>query len=275
MARRYTEDDARRIFARVAEQQTAQGPADGGLSLADLQEAARAAGLDPALVVQAAAELDRTSPVPQRLGGAPVELTVSRVIPGRLTDDVWAAMVAEARAQFRGTGTAGQIGRQREWSVVSGGAKNGITTHLTAEPVEGGIRLTLSQSIRDLVLGFSIAGGITALMAVVFTVLAVAGVEPELWIAAAIVAAQALLFLGGTQIGTRQWRVQRARRFESVLDRFELIARADAGERDDAGEARDERASPALDFDALAGTDLRSGDAPESTSISERRRTRS
>lgn len=266
MARRYSEDDARRIFARVAERQSAHGPADAGLSLADLQEAARAAGLDPALVVQAAAELDRAAPVPQRLAGAPVEVSVSRVIPGRLTDDAWAAMVAEARAQFRGTGTAGQIGRQREWSVVSGGAKNGITTHLTAEPVDGGIRLTLSQSIRDMVLGFSIAGGITALMTVVFTVLAVAGVDPELWAAAAILATQTLLFLGGTHVGARQWQTRRARRFESVLDRFELIA------RDDAGEAVDEHAPPAqvgprLDLDAL-------GEAPASSPSADPRRTR-
>ncbi len=273
MARRYSEDDARRIFARVAERQTASGPADGGLSLADLQEAARAAGLDPSLVAQAAAELDRAAPTPQRLVGAPVEITVSRVISGTLTDDVWAAIVAEARAQFRGTGTAGQIGRQREWSVISGGAKNGVTTHLTAEPVDGGIRLTISQSIRDMVLGFSIAGGITSLMAILFTTLAVAGVDSELWIPAVMMSTMALLFLGGTHVGARQWQTRRARRFESVLDRFELIA------RDDAGEADGERASPTeaglrLDLDALADADLRLGDAPETASTADPRRTR-
>jgi len=268
MARRYSEDDARRIFARVAERQTARGPADGGLSLADLQEAARAAGLDPSLVAQAAAELDRAAPAPQRLVGAPVELTVTRVVPGTLTDDVWAAMVAEARAQFRGTGTAGQIGRQREWSIVSGGTKNGVTTHLTAEPVDGGIRLTLSQSIRDMVLGFSIAGGVTALMAIVFTALAVASVDPELWIPAVMTGVMALLFLGGTHVGTRQWRTQRTRRFESVLDRFELIARDDAGETPDERASSDERTSPALDLDAL-------GDAPDDERAAGRHRTRS
>lgn len=266
MARRYSEDDARRIFARVAERQTARGPADGGLSLADLQEAAHAAGLDPSLVAQAAAELDRAAPVPQRLAGAPVELSVARVVPGTLTDDVWAAIVAEARAQFRGTGTAGQIGRQREWSIVSGGAKNGVTTHLTAEPVDGGVRLTLSQSIRDMVLGSSIAGGITALMAILFSTLAVAGVDSEMWIPAVMMGAMALLFLGGTQVGARQWRAQRTRRFESVLDRFELIARDDAGEMPDE-RASGEHVSPALDLDAL-------GDAPDGATPAGRHRTR-
>ncbi len=268
MARRYSEDDARRIFARVAERQAAHGPADGGLSLADLQEAARAAGLDPTLVAQAAAELDRASPAPLRLAGAPVEVSVTRVVAGTLTDDVWAAIVAEARAQFRGTGTAGQIGRQREWSVVSGGAKNGVTTHLTAEPVDGGIRLTVSQSIRDMVFGFSVGGSIMTAMSVFFTALAVAGVDSELWIPALMMGVMALLFLGGAQVGARQWQAQRTRRFESVLDRFELLARGDAGE------PRAERASPALDLDALAD-DAPAGDPPAGERRDERRRARS
>lgn len=224
MARRFSEDEARRIFARVAERQSRTAPHAAGLSLDELEEAARAAGLDPALVVQAAAELDGAAPA-RSLAGAPVEVRVSRVVPGELTDDVWAGIVADARLQFRGTGTAGQVGRTREWTVVSGGAKNGVSTHLSAEPVAGGIRITLAQSIRDMVLGFSIAGGITGLMAVFFSAMALAGVDPELWIPAMMMLAMALLFGLGTRVGAQAWQRQRSTRFETLLDRFELIAR--------------------------------------------------
>ncbi len=230
MARRFSEDDARRIFARVAEQQARTAPDAGGLSLADLEDAARAAGLDPALVALAAAEIDAPAAAPaRRLAGAPVEVLASRVVPGALTDDVWAEMVGAARAQFGQPGMAGQIGRRREWTLVSGGTKNGVTTQLVAEPVAGGIRLSLSQSVRDMAFGFTLAGSITGLMALVFTTLAAFGVASEMWIPAAILTAQTLLFLGGTQVGTRLWHGGRTEQFGRLLDRLELVARPPAG----------------------------------------------
>lgn len=228
MSRRYSEEDARRIFARAAERQSRTAPSDRGLSLTELEEAARAAGLDPALVASAAAELEAPGP-PRRLAGVPVEARVSRVVPTALTDDVWTAIVSDARAQFRGTGTAGQLGRVREWSHVSGGAKNGITTHLSAEPVAGGLRLTLSQSIRDLVFAFHISAAISALMAVLFTSLALAGVDPELWIPAGMMLGMTLLFGMGSRVGAGLWQRSREARFESLLDRFERIARDQDG----------------------------------------------
>ncbi|HEX8299654.1 MAG TPA: hypothetical protein VF594_10890, partial [Rubricoccaceae bacterium] len=86
MPRTYSQAEAQKVFARVAERQRAEGPAAGGLSLADLEEAAQAAGLDPTLVSAAAAEID--APTPQRsLFGAPVETVRHRVVRGRVSDD--------------------------------------------------------------------------------------------------------------------------------------------------------------------------------------------
>lgn len=227
MSRRFSEDDARRIFARVAEQQARTAPDTDGLSLTDLEDAARAAGLDPALVALAAAELDAPpARGARRLAGAPVEVLASRLVPGDLSDETWAGMVGAARAQFGHAGMAGQVGRRREWTLVSGGPKNGVTTQLVAEPVAGGIRLSLSQSIRDMAFGFTVGGSITAVLALVFTALAALGVEPELWIPAVILVAQTLLFLGGTQVGTRLWHGRRTEQFERLLDRLDLVARA-------------------------------------------------
>jgi len=224
MPRRFSEEEAQRIFALVAERQrTASGVE--GLSLAELEEAASAAGLDPGLVAIAAAELD-SAPQPEKtLLGTPVEVIRSRVLDGPLDDDTWASMVATARREFGQPGMAGQIGRLREWTVISGGTKNGVTTRLTVEPTADGTRVTLSRSIRDTVFGLTLAAAIQWGMAVLFSVFVLVGVESELWVAAAMMAAMGTLFGGGVQIGSRVWRRREARRFESLIDRLELIAR--------------------------------------------------
>ena len=255
MSRRFSEEEAQRIFARAAERQRVTSASETGLSLADLEEAARAAGLDPALVAAAAAEVDAPASAPVRtLATAPVETLVTRIVPGTLTDDAWAEMVAAARAEFGQAGMAGQIGRFREWTAVSGGTKNGITTRLAAEPVPGGFRVTLSQSVRDMVFGFTIAAAIQALMTVVFAVVTISSGDPEFWIPTVIMAAFVLLFGGGTQVGTRLWHRRRTEQFDRLLDRFELIARAASDPQRAAPAAAPSAAASRLDLDALPDT---------------------
>ncbi len=228
MSRRYSEEEAQRIFALVADRQrTASGTE--GLSLAELEEAAQAAGLDPALVAVAAAELDSVPQAERTLLGTPVEVVRSRVLDGAVGDDAWAAMVAQARREFGQPGMAGQIGRLREWTAISGGTKNGVTTRLTVEPTGAGTRVTLTRSIRDTVFGFTLASAVQWAMAVLFTVLGMAGVDPEMWIAALVMAALGTFFGAGVQIGARVWRRQEAKRFDALLDRLELVSRDAAG----------------------------------------------
>ena len=270
MPRRYSEEEAQRIFALVADRQRTASGAEG-LSLEELEEAARAAGLDPGLVAVAAAELDAAPHDEKTLLGAPTEVVRTRLVEGELSEDAWASMVGQARREFGQPGMAGQIGRLREWTVLNGGTKNGTVTRLTAEPTPEGTRLTLTRSIREVVLGLSIASAIQSAMAVLFTVLAVAGVDPELWIAALIMASLGLAFGGGVQIGARAWQRHEAGRFESLLDRLELVARDAPKEvappASIASSARSETA-PRLSLDAL-------GDAPEADgSVSDRTRTR-
>jgi hypothetical protein len=270
MPRRYSEEEAQRIFALVADRQRATSGAEG-LSLEELEEAARAAGLDPSLVAVAAAELDAAPHDEKRLLGAPIEVVRTRLLDGPLSEDAWASMVAHARREFGQPGMAGQIGRLREWTVINGGAKNGTVTRLTAEPVAEGTRITISRSIRETVFGFTLAAAIHSAMAVLFTVLAVAGVDPELWIAAGIIAGLGLVFGGGVQIGSRVWQRREASRFESLLDRLELVARdapKEAAPPASVASLAVSGAAPRLSLDAL-------DDAPETDgTVSGRTRTR-
>lgn len=224
MPRRFSEEEAQRIFALVAERQRAASGAEG-LSLGELEEAAEAAGLDPSLVAVAAAELDSAPHAERTLLGTPTEVIRTRVVDGPLSDDAWAAMVAAARREFGQPGMAGQIGRLREWTMISGGTKNGITTRLAVEPAGDGTRITVSRSIRETIFGLTLAAGIQLAMASLFLILAAAGVDPELWIATLVLAGMAAAFGAGAQIGSRIWQRREARRFESLLDRLDLIAR--------------------------------------------------
>ncbi|GAB5536001.1 MAG: hypothetical protein Rubg2KO_22500 [Rubricoccaceae bacterium] len=272
MSRRYTEEEAQRIFARVAERQRDAARSDHGLSLDDLQEAAQAAGLDPSLVVQAAAALDVPSPARTKtLLGAPVEVVRQRVIPEPVSDDTWAQIVKEARSTFGNVGIAGQIGRLREWTMLSSkGTNQSVSTRIVLEPTPEGTRLTLSGSARDMALGMTMAATIMSGMALLFGTLFAAGVDPELIIPTLIMAGMAVAFGGGTQIGMRLWERSQDHTFSAFLDRAELIIRAadDVPESISSAAASTTARSGQLDLDALE-------DAPDASSASNAQRLRS
>ncbi len=266
MARTFTEAEAQRIFARIAEKQRAADTDAAGLSLGDLEEAAHAAGLDASLVAAAAAEID--APQSGRsLLGAREETLVQRVVRGPVSEEAWAAMVATARVEFGRTGTAGQIGQTREWTAATGAGNAQATTRLALEPVGGDTRIVVTRSARDAVLGFTVGGSITGVMSVIFGMLYAFGVDPELWIPALILGTMAIVFLGGTQVGLRAWHRAQVRRCDALLDRLELAARADAPEAVPGRPAG--RIDPVLlDAEAL---DLATDEAPDSAAAPRRR----
>ncbi|MEM0960956.1 MAG: hypothetical protein AAGK21_00275 [Bacteroidota bacterium] len=281
MPRRYSEEEAQRIFALVAERQRTTAGADG-LSLSELEEAARAAGLDPSLVAVAAAELDAAPHAEKTLAGLPVEVIRSRVVPGTLDDDGWSQVVTAARHEFGEPGMAGQIGRLREWMAIMPNS-NGNTSilRLTAEPTPDGTRLTLSRSIRQTVIGLSIGTAITAIMAGIFLPLGLT-IDPELLVVAGIMAVMAVVFGTGLALGTRTWQHREAGRFERLLSRLELVTRdasaasvrapaevSSAQATPDASMPAEPRAAESrLDLDSLSG-------APDTAGARARTRLRS
>ena len=266
MARTFTEAEAQKVFARVAEKQRAAGVPGGGLSLEDLEEAAQAAGLDSSLVAAAVAEID--APVPTRsLFGAPTETIRQRVVRGNVSDEAWEEMVAAARAEFGRTGTAGQIGRTREWTAASGAGNSQAVTRLALEPVGDDTRIVVTRSARDAALGFTVGGAITAVMSVIFGALFAFGVDPELWIPALMLVGISTVLLGGTQIGLRLWHRAQERRAEALLDRLELAARTELPE---ARSAASHIEAPPSRIDAA----LLDAEAPADASATPERRTR-
>lgn len=116
--RRYSDQEVSLILRRAAELQVEAPGAASGTSLADLEEIAREAGLDPALVRRAASDLATAAPVavPSRFLGAATKLHVERVIDGELSSDDMEALVDEVRRTFGEPGIVSALGRTVTWS---------------------------------------------------------------------------------------------------------------------------------------------------------------
>lgn len=227
----YDEDEIRALMERAAQLQAqSEGRPAPGLTMAELRQVAADAGIDPAHLATAAAELaHRREAVSEREStfmGAPVVVERTRLAPGSVSDETWLAMVRELRRRFHDDGVAGEIGGVREWTFVGRGLRRDIATRFTLEPDgAGNTRLVLRQSVRELAKGLTIAGSIQAFMAVLFTTLALVGVDPEMWAAAAITATLALAFGGGVQIGMRLWESAQQDRLDRALDRLDVLVR--------------------------------------------------
>ena len=252
MPDRFSEDEARRIFARAAERQHATNSRPEGLSLAELQEIARASGIDPDHVASAAVEVRHTLPARESATffGVDLEPRVSRVIPGELSDDAWADVVQRFRRTFGSKGIPSEIGRIREWT--SGPTSN---LHVTAEPVDGGTRVTMETSRAPEAQGTGLAIGVTS---VLLSALLIAGLVQgtlgvPLAVTALIVSVFAVMF-GGYRWHFARWRRERERQFDALLDYIELIARAEASGAAPSAHAEAEqrtKAVPRLDLGAL------------------------
>lgn len=152
MPKTFSEDDAQRIFALAAErQQRSPVPGREELSLDDLIEAGRAAGIDPEHIRAAATDLMRPErlPVQRTLLGVPTEVRVTRGIPHATLDQVWEDAVERVRAYTGRMGVVIPLDAGRRWDSVGDGV---IDTpgrlSLLAEREDGGIRITIERNRR-------------------------------------------------------------------------------------------------------------------------------
>src|SRR5262245_2628947 len=86
--RRYEEKEVRWLLERVGELQRAVDvKSSSSPTLADLEEIAKEAGLDPALMRRAARELDAAPPAKSNpITGAPLRIVLERTLPGEASE---------------------------------------------------------------------------------------------------------------------------------------------------------------------------------------------
>ncbi|HEX8386802.1 MAG TPA: hypothetical protein VF576_11495 [Rubricoccaceae bacterium] len=225
MPDRFTEGEARRIFAEAARASAARGAGEEGLTLDELQEIGRAAGIDPAAVASAAAAV-RRGPDGPVWHGVPLATRRTRVVPGTLDDDAWAEAVAGLRREFKFQGVAEQIGRRRTWTHAVGESTQGVVVQVTVEPDDGGTRLTVESGAGGE------RGAATALAVILGGLALVAGGLGVLGgnVSAGVGLAAVLAAFAVAVYGLIRWAaVDRSRReparYDAVLDRLARLAR--------------------------------------------------
>jgi hypothetical protein len=155
-SRRYTDKEVARIFKDASELQQHETTAEStvGLSLAELEAVAREAGLDPALVRRAAANLDtRVSDdeKPSRVLGAPKTLVLERTIEGEIPVEEYEVLALEIQRMLGGLGTASTFGRSFQWtSAPTGRRRSGLrVVQVTVAPRNGYTTIRIEEPMQQ------------------------------------------------------------------------------------------------------------------------------
>ena len=164
--RRYSEHEVALIIRRAAELQRDEVEPNrtdsAGLSLAQLEQVAREAGLDPALVRRAAVDLDtRTTAVePSPVLGAARTLRLERTIRGELPEEEYETLIEAIRRAYADNGYVSVLGRTLAWSSSPAGHRraHGRAINVSVQVRAGRTTIRIEESLRTLAGG--IFGGI-------------------------------------------------------------------------------------------------------------------
>jgi hypothetical protein len=145
----YSPDEIQGLLKRASEIQGARPkPTTHGLSLAEVQELAEDAGIDPELIL--AASLEHSSGRAARKKtwyGGPFTHTVVRSVEGKISDDTWEMMLAEIRREVTVAGETVRRGTTREWTYKTW---EGTHSHLIATYRDGRTEIEWMDSSKQI-----------------------------------------------------------------------------------------------------------------------------
>lgn len=196
MDRRFTPEEVREILAIAAERDhSSELEYETLLTLAELEEAARAAGIHPSHVRAAVADVLSPSrkAIHRTFLGVPVEIRRTRTLSRSLEAADWAKVVLEARRESGKHGVVTELGNMLEWSSDADERKSPV--RVVAEPMEGGTRITAERSTWPRSLGITLGAGanIAAALAMGATWF-VTGAESNLWMPSSLLFIFAIAF---------------------------------------------------------------------------------
>ena len=176
--RMYSDSEVALVIKRATELQASEAQRSdasaAGLSLADLEQIAREAGIDPSLVRQAAGEIDTrqsTSPASKFLG-APSTIVLERTMDGEVPTAEYEAIVDMLRRTFNDNGFVGTLGKSLAWNSSPrsyGRRGNSQQVNISITPRDGRTVIRVEQSLRSTAGGLfgglmgGIGGGTTGL----------------------------------------------------------------------------------------------------------------
>lgn len=149
--RRYREEEVGEIIRRAVRARTVEGAGapereSAGLTLGQLQALAAEAGIDPAAIARAAAEVESGGSDQSHFWGGLPTAIVERVVPGELPPEAYAEMAEEIASRLPGPATSRQVGNLLEGSDGS--------THIRVRSVRGRTRLEARSRYGDALVGF-------------------------------------------------------------------------------------------------------------------------
>ncbi len=161
--RRYGEKEVGLILKRATElQQSAPEPTEGsGLTLADLEEIAAEAGIDPRYLRAAAGELDRVGPTPEGVEkwlGGPVVVELERRIDAEVSPDDFDLVIETISRASNGQGQPGVIGRTLTWTLSDPNSQRYL--QITVKSRQGETLIRMEERMHQLAGAFF--GGIMA-----------------------------------------------------------------------------------------------------------------
>jgi len=126
--RKFNDEEVALIIKRAAElQQTEQVEqnSSSALSLQEVEEIAKEAGIEPALIRRAASTLDTHTLVnrPSPWIGAPTRIVFERVVDGEISSDAYETLVNEIRRTFGDNGVPSVLGRTLAWTSTATGGR--------------------------------------------------------------------------------------------------------------------------------------------------------
>ncbi|HEX8385093.1 MAG TPA: hypothetical protein VF576_02860 [Rubricoccaceae bacterium] len=245
--RTFSESEARDVFARAAREhqaaRDAAAQAAGGLTLDELAEVGEASGIPRAFVVAAARAVEHGLPESGRetRAGFTTGVRHTAFLTAPPSDDLWDALVADARRTFGARGKTDAVGRAREW-------RNGNLT-VSLEPSGDGSRLHLRTRRGE---GAPIVPLAAAFIAVGALLASTDG--SGAWVAL-LIALLCAVTSGATWVRQRTWAALREGQMRGIAERAARVA-----DRTAPGTTAAEAvpAPPLLDLDGL-------GDAPDGT----------
>ena len=125
----YNEKEIGAILKRAAELSLDEtGPNAAGLSIEELQQVGSEAGLDPDLIIRAAAEMQQSVPSRERnLFGGPISYNNDFVLEGEIDASTWEEMVSAIRSTFKDPGMVSTRESVFEWTSQSETEKAQVT----------------------------------------------------------------------------------------------------------------------------------------------------